>query len=74
MESQDAIAHNPIQVLIVDDEDIVRYGLKAILQRDQTLKIVGEAHNGEVAIAQARTLLSTPMRRINPLLNKPMHA
>ncbi|MEM9003972.1 MAG: response regulator transcription factor [Cyanobacteria bacterium P01_F01_bin.86] len=56
MESQDAITHNPIQVLIVDDEDIVRYGLKAILQRDPTLKIVGEAHNGEMAIAQTQTL------------------
>ncbi|MEM9220275.1 MAG: response regulator transcription factor [Cyanobacteria bacterium P01_F01_bin.150] len=56
MESQSAIAHTPIRVLVVDDEDIVRYGLKAILQREPTLEIVGEAHNGEVAIAQAQAL------------------
>ncbi|MFK8186411.1 MAG: response regulator [Phormidesmis sp.] len=47
-------ASAPITVLLVDDEDIVRYGLKAICQVDRSLKIVGEANNGKDAIAQAQ--------------------
>ena len=47
---------NPIRVLIVDDEDLVRYGVKAICQATDTLLVVGEASNGQEAIAQAQTL------------------
>lgn len=46
---------SPITVLLVDDEDIVRYGLKAICQAEQSLHIVGEASNGQDAIAQTQT-------------------
>ncbi|MGF1536498.1 MAG: response regulator [Elainellaceae cyanobacterium] len=46
----------PIQVLIVDDEDLVRYGIKAICQTTDALRVVGEACNGQDAIAQAQTL------------------
>lgn len=47
---------NPIRVLLVDDEDIVRYGLKAIAQGTPEIEIVGEAGSGKAAIAQAKTL------------------
>lgn len=45
-----------IKVLIADDEEIVRYGLKAILQAEPTLLVVGEVSDGKSAIAQAQTL------------------
>jgi len=46
----------PIQVLLVDDEDIVRYGLKSICQAESALQVVGEAANGQAAIDQALSL------------------
>ena len=46
----------PIRLLIVDDEDIVRYGLRAICQVDAALSVVGEASNGRAAIARTREL------------------
>ena len=36
----------PIPVLIVDDHPVVRHGLRAILQTDHTLQVVGEAEDG----------------------------
>ncbi|NJM96681.1 MAG: response regulator transcription factor [Phormidesmis sp. RL_2_1] len=47
---------DPIRVLLVDDEDIVCYGLKSICQAESALQVVGEAANGEAAIAQAQAL------------------
>lgn len=47
---------NPIRVLIVDDEELVRYGIKAICQATDALIVVGEACNGQDAIAQAQAL------------------
>ncbi|MEL6262368.1 MAG: response regulator transcription factor [Cyanobacteria bacterium J06626_6] len=47
----------PIRVLLVDDEDIVRYGLKSICQAETALEVVGEANNGRDAIAQAKALI-----------------
>lgn len=44
---------SPIRILLVDDEAIVRYGLSSILQVDPTVEVVGEAENGEAAIAKA---------------------
>lgn len=46
----------PIRLLLVDDEDIIRYGLNAILQCEAAIEIVGEACNGQAAVAQARRL------------------
>lgn len=45
-----------IKVLIVDDHAIVREGLKAVLQIDPALKVVGEAADGRQAIHLARQL------------------
>lgn len=47
---------NPIRLLLVDDEDIIRYGLNAILQCEPAIDIVGEARNGQEAVAQAKQL------------------
>ncbi|NEQ49666.1 MAG: response regulator transcription factor [Leptolyngbya sp. SIO3F4] len=46
----------PIRVLLVDDEDLVRYGLRMICQAHKTIDVVGEACNGQDAIAQAQAL------------------
>jgi DNA-binding NarL/FixJ family response regulator len=40
----------PIPVLIVDDHPVVRHGLRAILQTDPTLVVVGEAEDGMDAL------------------------
>lgn len=43
-----------IDVLLVDDQDLVRAGLRALLVNDPGLTVVAEAANGEEAIAKAR--------------------
>jgi two-component system, NarL family, response regulator LiaR len=45
-----------IRVLIVDDHEVVRQGLKTFLGLDPGLEIVGEAGDGVEAVAQARAL------------------
>lgn len=49
-----------IYVLLVDDQAIVRQGLKALLSLEADLQIVGEAANGREAVAIAQKLLTTP--------------
>ncbi|MBE9057787.1 response regulator transcription factor [Sphaerospermopsis sp. LEGE 08334] len=39
-----------IKVLLVDDQGLIRQGLKALLELEPDLEIVGEAENGEIAI------------------------
>src|ERR1051326_6697044 len=46
----------PIPVLIVDDHPVVRHGLRAILQTDPTLEVVGEAEDGLDALEQVGSL------------------
>jgi DNA-binding NarL/FixJ family response regulator len=43
-----------IRVLLVDDEPLVRSGLRAILESEPDLAVVGEADDGAAAISQAR--------------------
>ena len=40
-----------IRVLLVDDQPLIRRGLRALLKPERDLEIVGEAENGEAAIA-----------------------
>jgi len=40
----------PFDVLLVDDHKIMRDGIKAILSRDGTFRVVGEAENGSDAL------------------------
>lgn len=46
----------PIRLLIVDDQAIIRRGLAAILELEDSLEVVGEAANGAEAIAQVAAL------------------
>ena len=39
-----------VRVLLVDDDDLVRVGLKVILDSDADLEVVGEASSGAQAI------------------------
>jgi DNA-binding NarL/FixJ family response regulator len=45
-----------IRVLLVDDDDLMRAGLKAVLSSDNRIDVVGEAPNGRAAIASVRVL------------------
>ena len=48
---------NPaISVLIADDQDLVREGLRMLLEAEPDLSVAGEAGNGGQALAQARRL------------------
>jgi DNA-binding NarL/FixJ family response regulator len=45
-----------INILLVDDQNLIRQGLKALLELEPDLKIIGEAENGQIAIELAREL------------------
>jgi DNA-binding NarL/FixJ family response regulator len=47
---------DPIRLLIVDDQEIVRQGLSIILDNQPDIKVVGLAGDGVEALAQARGL------------------
>ena len=46
----------PVRVLLVDDDDLMRAGLKAVISSDPSVKVVGEAGNGRAAVEQVRAL------------------
>jgi len=46
-----------VRVLITDDHKVVRRGLRGFLELDPALQVVGEAGNGEEAVAMARRLV-----------------
>jgi DNA-binding NarL/FixJ family response regulator len=46
----------PLRVLIADDDDLMRAGLRAVLSTDQGLEVVGEAADGREAIERCRQL------------------
>jgi DNA-binding NarL/FixJ family response regulator len=45
-----------IRVLIVDDQDMVRTGIRMILESDDDIEVVGEARDGAEAVARTRRL------------------
>lgn len=45
-----------IRLLIVEDQSIVRQGLKMIVEQDTEIKVVGEAENGLEALEQLETV------------------
>jgi NarL family two-component system response regulator LiaR len=53
---QSNVGQAPIRVLIVDDHAIVRKGLRALLVTEPGLEVVGEAENGQQAVAEAQRL------------------
>jgi DNA-binding NarL/FixJ family response regulator len=48
----------PVRVLLVDDDDLMRAGLKAVLSSDDSVEVVGEAGDGRTAVE--RTLALRP--------------
>jgi two-component system NarL family response regulator len=45
-----------LRVLLVDDHELMRQGLRSILERENDVNVVGEAASGRAAIELARTL------------------
>lgn len=44
-------------MLVVDDDDLMRAGLRAVLSSDDRIAVVGEAADGREAVTRARALL-----------------
>jgi DNA-binding NarL/FixJ family response regulator len=45
-----------IRILIVDDQYLIRQGLKSMLESNEDIQVIGEAENGQRAIEQISTL------------------
>ena len=43
-----------IAVMLVDDQELIRIGLKAVLSRDPAIEVVADLDNGLDALRQAR--------------------
>ncbi len=56
MSEQQQGRDTPIRVLLADDHDILRQGLKLLLGREPDIQVVGEARTGREAIALAQEL------------------
>ena len=50
------MSKKPIKLLVVDDQNIVRKGIRALLEQVDDIDVIGEASNGEEAVAQAKRL------------------
>ena len=46
----------PVRVILVDDEEIVRYGFKIVSRAAEEIDVVGEACNGEEALTKVQEL------------------
>ena len=49
----DAIDHRYIRILVADDHDVVRQGLKALLETEPGYEVCGEARDGREAVKEA---------------------
>jgi len=54
-QSQDGV-QDIIRILIADDHEMIRRGIRSVLEQTDGFKVVGEAGDGEEAIEQIRTL------------------
>jgi DNA-binding NarL/FixJ family response regulator len=45
-----------IRILLADDQDLVREGLRMLLEAEEDMEVVGEAGDGKEALAEARRL------------------
>ncbi|GAB4534851.1 MAG: hypothetical protein Tsb0014_21390 [Pleurocapsa sp.] len=55
-ENTGTINNEIIRVLIVDDQKMIREGLKALIKTETDLEVIGIAENGETAIRQVEAL------------------
>ncbi|HEX6066448.1 MAG TPA: response regulator transcription factor [Longimicrobiales bacterium] len=46
----------PVRIMLVDDHEMLRAGLRAMIEEHEDLLVIGEAGSGEEAIEQARRL------------------
>jgi DNA-binding NarL/FixJ family response regulator len=46
----------PVSVMLVDDDGLMREGLRAVLSSDDRIEVTGEAENGRLAVQRARHL------------------
>jgi DNA-binding NarL/FixJ family response regulator len=53
---QGRTARRPVRILVADDHEIVRRGVRALLEVEDGFEIVGEAATGREAVAEARRL------------------
>jgi DNA-binding NarL/FixJ family response regulator len=53
----DSASSTTIRVLLADDHDILRQGLKMLLSMQQEMQVVGEARTGREAVVMAQELL-----------------
>jgi DNA-binding NarL/FixJ family response regulator len=44
----------PVRLVLVDDDDLMRAGLRAVLSSDETVSVVGEASDGRTAVDEVR--------------------
>lgn len=51
-----------IRLLLVDDQMIIRQGLKNLLESKPDLQVVGDAENGQQSIAAVEALYGTPLQ------------
>ena len=49
-----AVVPDPVRVLLVDDDALMRAGLAAVLSSDDDVLVVGEAEDGAVALERVR--------------------
>jgi DNA-binding NarL/FixJ family response regulator len=45
-----------VHVLLVDDDDLMRAGIRAVLSSDETIEVIGEAADGRAAVERAIAL------------------
>jgi DNA-binding NarL/FixJ family response regulator len=47
----------PITILLADDHDVVRRGMKMLLEDEENVKVIGEASDGLDAIEKVKVLM-----------------
>jgi DNA-binding NarL/FixJ family response regulator len=47
---------NPVRILIADDHEVVRFGVRAVIEKVEGWSVCGEASTGSAAVAQAIAL------------------
>jgi DNA-binding NarL/FixJ family response regulator len=50
------VTPTPIRIMLVDDDNLMRAGLRAVISSDETVEIVAEAANGREAVGRVRDL------------------